>query len=506
MRLWPHQQRALDDIAFHREDGCGAILVTAPTGSGKSKVMECLLEQGEPCALYTDRRMLMEQLARGLRSAGFDFGIRAAGHEPNLFPDIQLCMVQTESRRVVELEARSHHPARVVILDEAHRLKADTMQGILELHAQDGATIIGFTATPLGLSHIYNRLIVAATNSECRACGAHVPAHTYAPSEVDVSDLKRQTTGEYEVGELRKRFSRPVVFGEVFRHWKRLNPDARPTLGFGPDVAGSQWFAEQFENQGVPAGHIDAKQVIIRGEQYESTEETRAQFIDELRAGRIVAWNRFVLREGIDIPELYHGIFATAFGALTSYIQAGGRLLRSHPSLSGVVIQDHGGNTNRHGSLNSDREWYLEDTEQTVRAKREDRLRSKSEPEPITCPECGKMRASGPRCMDCGHIASHKSRIVIQLNGELKEVRGDIYKPRRQSQEPQEIQDWKTCLFRCANARKRTLSFNQAMGLFAREHFGRWPNKEWPLVPQSKLDGMRKVTRETISEIARDSR
>ena len=504
--LWTHQQRTLDQIAAAKREGYRRILVTAPTGAGKTRIMEELLETERSAILYTDRIMLWEQLAERLGEAGFDFGLRASGYECIPHFPIQLAMVQSEVNHVTKYKRREHHRCDTVILDEAHRMKAEQMQTMLDLHMEDGATLIGFTATPIGCGDLYDHLVVAADNSECRACGSHIPAYTYAPDEPDLKDIKRQATGEFENEKMAKLFKRPVVFGRVYDHWCKLNPDAKPTILFGPDVAGSQWFCEQFHEKGVRAAHIDANQVIIDGEIYEPTRETREQLIRECASGEIqVLCNRFVLREGIDIPQLYHGIFACAVGTLTGYLQAGGRLLRNHPSLDHVVVQDHGGNWHRHGSLNANREWALDCTEATLRKSRAQSLREKQEPEGLVCPECQMVRTRGNTCPHCGHVISKRSRVVIQRSGQLKEVTGDIYKPRREARADDDnlIQTWKECVFRCGNA-KQPKSFNQAMGLFCRENGGRYPHGSWPLVPADDVDGMQKITKDSLSEIGRE--
>jgi hypothetical protein len=49
-------------------------------------------------------------------------------------------------------------------------------------------------------------------------------------------------------------------------NWLRLNPELRPMIGFGPDVAGSLWFAEQCHAAGISAAHIDSERIWINGE------------------------------------------------------------------------------------------------------------------------------------------------------------------------------------------------------------------------------------------------
>src|SRR5690606_24932640 len=108
-------------------------------------------------------------------------------------------------------------------------------------------------------------------------------------------------------------------------------------------------------------------------------------------------------------------------------IQSGGRLLRAHPSIDQVTIQDHGGNFWRHDSLNCDREWRLDQTETAIASDHAEKYRSKAEPEPIVCPQCKAVRKHGVSCYKCGHTCKGKRRYVVETDGSLREVHGDIY-------------------------------------------------------------------------------
>ena len=347
MKLWPHQERGLTEIEAIRgaatEGNPPAICFTSPTGGGKSKCMVEIIKRdvaaGKKVSLYTNRRLLLEQISGVLEKHSIPFGIRAAGHERDQDKAVQLSSLQTEVQRVYKSNKWTLHKADTVLVDEAHCCGGDTSVKIINDHQRWGGHVIGFTATPLDIGHIYRHLVVAGTNSELRACGAHVIAHTYCPDEPDTRYIKRQASGEYSEADVKKVIMTPVIFGRVLKWWKKLNPDARPAILFGPGVGESLWFAEQFINAGVPAAHIDGDKVWVNGESYSSNAKVREQVLDDFRKGRIrVLCNRFVLREGIDIPEIYHCIFATVFGGLQSYLQSGGRVLRSHKSLDHVCV------------------------------------------------------------------------------------------------------------------------------------------------------------------------
>lgn len=510
MSLWPHQSRALAEL-----DACiapgAAICLAAATGMGKTRMMVELLKRDVKAALYTNRKMLLEQTASVLESHGIRFGVRAAGHITDMTKPIQLCSVQTTDARSLKGRKWKLPDAELVLIDEAHVNKEGVMQAIIDQHHAQGAALVGVTATPLNIGHIYNRLILAGQPSEGRECGALVPAHTFAPDEPDCSKIKRTATGEYTAGDVRKLIMTHSIVGRVIEHYLKLNPAQAPTLLFAPGVKESLWFAEQLcypeRREGaarnlpaIPAAHIDGEQIWIKGEVGESDKYSREQLIERWRSGEIkVVCNRFVLREGIDAPFIRHMIFATIFGALTSFIQSGGRGLRAdHNSetvtrygpKSHVIVQDHGGNWHRHGSLNSDREWALEGESADDRMRseiRERRMREKKDIEPILCPKCHAVRSSGPVCKNCGFTHTTRSRMVVQHDGTLKEQLGDIYKPERVYRKPDVATLWRSYYFRAKNSRDG-MTFNQARALFAKENYWAWPPRDLPLTPMQDAD------------------
>jgi superfamily II DNA or RNA helicase len=496
--LWPHQQFALDEVAAAIVRGERKICVTSPTGTGKTMMMSQLIEQwceqGLKTAIYSNRKLLIEQTSRVMARAGIDHGIRSAGYgDDDRFEPVQICSLQTEDSRVLKQGRWRLHDADRVLVDECHQATGAVARKILETHYEEGAAYIGFSATPIDLGILYETLITACTTSQGRECGALIPCLHYGPDEPDLKHIGKIVLGQDLTQKQQiKAIMTHGIFGRVFEWYERLNPEHRPTILFAPGVAESVWFAEQFHNSGISAAHIDGEEVWINGEFYKSDRKAREQVLAGSHDGSIkVICNRFVLREGIDAPWLAHGIFATVFGSLQSYLQSGGRLLRAYPGMDSVSLQDHGGNWHRHGSLNADREWHLDDTPAIVAGLREDRLRAKKIAEPVRCPQCAKILHS-PRC-GCGWTLSKsqkKSRPVIQADGTLKEMKGDIFRPRRISNRSDAEQIWRRVYYR---AKKAGLSFRQAEALFAKENHWGWPPKTLPLMPTQEKDWWRKV-------------
>lgn len=502
MTPWPHQAFAVREVQSAILSGERRIVVASPTGGGKTWVAAELIRQwldnDHKVALYTNRKLLVEQTSRVLKEAGIGHGVRSAGHDDERGYYLQVCSIQTEDARVFKSSRWQLHDAERVLIDEAHLNRSGVARKILKCHHAEGASYVGLTATPLDLGDLYDHLIVAGTNSELRSCGALVRCDHYAPSEPDLKHIGKVVVGEdLSEAQNRKAMLVPGIFGFVYGHWRRLNPDGKPTILFGPDVAGSLWFAEQFWSKGVSAAHVDGQQVWVNGRTYRRThceDDPARDILEASRDGRLsVICNRFVLREGIDAPWLSHGIFATVIGSLQSYLQSGGRLLRSNPSLVSVVLQDHGGNWHRHGSLNADRHWKLGDSGRILSGERQDVLRNPKpgDPkQPAVCPRCFRV-LMGLSC-PCGFEIDvrKKSRMVHQEDGKLLEVMGDVYKPRRESRKSDAARIWERVYYRC-KAKGKT--FRQAFALFAKENNWCWPARTMPLMPREEIDTFQRV-------------
>ncbi len=521
---WPHQLYACEEVAAARRQGERLILLTSPTGGGKTAIMEQMavdeLIAGGRVVLYTNRKALMEQTSNVLKEAGLLHGIRASGYRDRREYPLQISSIQTEAARSLKSLGECFfcegdnpdcfschgtgkeppkwelHNATLALVDEAHLQKEATAQKIINAHAAAGCCVVGVTATPLGLGEIYQRLIVAGKTSELRGCGALVPCIHYGPDEPDLREWKGLQEGkDLTEKQARKSIMTRGIFGRVLYWFNRINPTRRPSILFGADVASSLWFAEQFVRAGISAAHIDGDDIWMEGKLHRSSRQAREELFAASKEGRItVICNRFVCREGINAPWLSHGIFATVFGALQSFIQSGGRLLRSATGKDVATIQDHGGNWHRHGSLNADREWDLTYTGPIMSGLRIDRMRAKVEKEPVRCPKCSMILTR--RCCPCGWELTWKpSRPVVQSDGTLIELEGEIYRPRRTYKAKNGPEKWKRIVvFRCRAGTKGERTFRAAAALFARENYWNYPDPQWPLMPTRELDWFRLVS------------
>lgn len=433
-----------EEVRIGRRSWC----VQAACGAGKSRVMTNMIlpiaSSGKRVALYSPRRALTQQLIDLFTELGVSFGVCASG-----FPDrytnphapIQICALQTVKARMNKT-GFVFPLADYVFIDEAHQQTGDMAKEVFAVYDANNAKRIGFTATPVNLGELYESLVCKATYKELRECKAHLPVECYGPDRPDLAKLKVNSNGDFSQQDDEKVNAVPTIIGSVFKHWRLLNPMQLPAIGFAPSVAASRAFVHEFAERGISCAHIDADRCLFahnHGDKVTVSEEVtsdgmRKEILRGSKAGDYkIVWNRFVLREAVDMPWLYHAITATSMGGLSTYLQSVGRVLRYCDQYDKVVYQDHGGCIDRHGMPNEERDWELGDTNKTLQAK-EKKQRQKTQgddAEPICCPKCNSYRTHGPQCPNCGHMHKRSSRLIRQLDGKLVRKSGRMAKYKR---------------------------------------------------------------------------
>lgn len=494
----PHQVKGFNAFWAAYDHGERNICLTGPCGTGKTFLTTLIVHEAARRGLrvnfVTHRKLLLAQTSKVFIEENLPHGIRAADYEPDLDQSIQLSSRDTEISRCVQSNRMSPVMADIVIIDEAHVNKAGEILKLLEMQREmrPEMCVVGLTATPVDIWHMYDHLIKFASNSEMRASTPplHLPCRVFAPDVMDISMLKRNKTGDFVDGEgnpWSDAKTAPTIFGRVLPHYKAYNPEQRPALLFAPSVASSLYFVDLFIAAGIPAAHIDGE-CIYRGEKNpdgsqkvdRTTEPAeREKVFEDLRSGKIkIISNRFIAVEGLDLPQVYHLILATPFGSLTTYLQVIGRVQRAHPSLPGhVIVQDHGGSVIRFGHPDLDRDWKVGDSWQDF-VKDNDIEDNVTQPEKnkeenreeILC-ECGQYRMGGPVCPNCGKSAPKRHIMVLQINGTLKPLTKK--KIDKSKLVPSPVKGMSGALHAMSHSGKMT--YNQALALLKREH----PSLKW---------------------------
>lgn len=476
---WPHQTRGLQGIADAIENGKKTILGVAPCGAGKSRMMLRLatdaVNKGGNAIIYLHRRMLLEQLSGIMTDKGIGHGILASGYKPDFDQPMQLAMSDSVYSRSIKKGHWELTENSLVVFDEAHlqtsKKALSLVYGTIDQHGTKdghydhaGCTVVGFTATPVDCGLMYEHMVGFGSYKEMRACKAHLPIRVFSPSEISTRGLSVNSQNEYSEKALEPRAAK--IIGSAYEGWKRLNPDAKPSILFGPSVPCARWFCHEWMKRGVKAAHIDGEICLIpkqvQGkwslEQVPSDKESRDEILRMSKSGEIaLITNRFVLRESIDLPWLYCGIAATVFGSESTYLQSIGRIQRYHPDYQHKLLIDHGGSFWRHGSPNMDREWSLGDTNKERAKQRIEKAQKASKPEDvegIQCPKCNGWRTHGSSCPHCGHSHARSVRPVMELDGELRLQMGAVNRKKKNQTDQDRI--WLGVLYGSAK-RDRTV-------------------------------------------------
>lgn len=497
--LWAPQERGLMQAIAEIEKGKD-VIIQGPTGSGKTRLASELFRYAETmkwgAIFYVNRKLLVGQTSDSFNARGIKHGVRAADYEDryDFGNRNQIASIVTEMHRVWIHEIWNTHPAKLIIVDEAHIQKSKTLRQTIDRYKEEhNAVVVLLSATPVNMLEWADSLVITGKLSEYRACKSIVVAECKCISQMDMRKVKRSAKGEYVLdGEAKKRFVQTIV-GDVIDRWKKYNPDGRATMLYAPGVPESRYFVKQFEEIGVRFAHVDADSARIDGEDHRLTRGLWQDIMGEFEEGKIRGISsRFKLREGVDAPWAYHCILATPIGSLASYIQTVGRVLRySKETPDRVLVTDHGGNVWRHGSPNHDCDWksLWKMSDYAASNQHLDLVKEAVRPESIVCPECETERQFGDTCPSCGFKHAKSMRKVMVENGRFKTIEGPmVAQKKRKDRSSEDAKRWAGIFWGARKSKSnRATSFRQLEQRFFRK-FEYYPDRNLPFMPINQDD------------------
>lgn len=342
--LRDYQARALESVR-QAWDGCQAVCLVSPTGSGKTRMGEEFVRREPGRTLFVVHRRELLKQTRDRFAKHFYTSCVAEGFEYDPNANVFVATIQSLLAR------QMWPPATLLILDEAHHYAANSWAEVLSRYSS--ARVLGLTATPeradgSPLGDIFQELVVAAQYSELIAQGHLVQCRVFAPDD-RVDGLAQDPVLAYT------RFaesSRAFLFSSRVEHALKL--------------------AASFQDAGIPSATITAK----------TPGRDRDDHLAAFGAGttRILS-NVAVLTEGVDVPAARTCILARSCDHESLYLQIVGRVLRPHASKPDAILIDLTGATLKHGLPTEDRIYSL--TGQAI---------TRTSAEPIR------------QCKGCGHV------------------------------------------------------------------------------------------------------
>lgn len=524
---WPHQRTGVEQTIEALSNGTNSVCLTAPTGSGKTS-MEIALAKwqvedvGKKVLCLTNRILLTDQTRQVFQADGVPVGVISSSmkHLEREDSPIQIATIQTILAR------RRSSPAYwvdadLLLIDEVHQQASGESADLINEYKSRGCRVCGVTATPLGVSNVCDELIVAARTKDLQDDGILCSASWFAPSELDTRQLvKAKVDLNLSENEARRTWGplkgdnaiRTRIVGNILQHYQKLHPTQTHTLAFAPGVKESLWAAQFCASQGIRAMHVDGEDFWVDGEMHDRKRDDRL-FQDSREAWRDghikIIWNRFVLREGVDEPQIKCIILATPIGSYRSFLQMVGRGLRKHESKEKCIVIDHGGAWWRHGSVNVNVDWedvYDCEDPDVLSKNRIAKQRESGEPMGQVCPNCGGVHRPKKRlvvCQYCGHQLhlGKPSRQILQSDGQLTNVTGEPVKKWNIKNTPEAQKIWEGLYWHDVKHKGGESTFNQ---LYSQFHYrtaemagskrqpvyylAYYPPRDLPFMPRNRND------------------
>lgn len=360
--LRPYQARGIAEARAAYRAGKRAILLVAPTGSGKTRMFSELVvgavSKGGTALVLAHRDELVVQAQRAIMAEGIEHvGIIAQGYRRQHAP-VQVASVQTLLAQA--RKGRDMPQATIVVPDEAHHYAADEWRVVLDgIRTPKGERplVIGTTATPergdgRPMGDMFDCLIEVSSVRELQELGVLVPCITYRP-ETKTKALAREPVDAYRV----------AGWGER-------------AFVFAVTVAHAEMLAQTFRDAGVPAAtiHADTPWALRRArlEAFETQDPAALRKVGSPEDAPLVLVNVYTLTEGVDVRAAAVCILARGCGHDGMLVQMVGRVGRAFPGKERCIVWDLRGVTHKLGLWEAARVYSLEGKAMAAKDDRDD--------------------------------------------------------------------------------------------------------------------------------------
>lgn len=366
--LRPYQTEAIDAVRSAESRGLRRVLLSLPTGTGKTVVFaELVRQRGGRALILAHRDELLGQAARKVHDVWPEVRVGIVRAEQDKArADVVVGSVQTLIRpgrleRVLAAGALS-----TVIVDEAHHATANTYRDILErcgVYDDGGPLLVGVTATAFrsdggSLGDIFEEVAYESGILPMIEHGYLVDVRAKRVTlEADFGFHVR--AGDYAIGEVEDA----LMDADAPRHAAEAyveHASGRKALIFTPTVRVAHAMADAFRAVGVACESLDGKT---------PTDERRG-ILRRLASGETTAVaNCAVLTEGFDEPSVSCVVVSRPTRSKGLYCQMVGRGTRIYPGKQDLLILDMVGATGRHDLMTAAKLFDVPDRRMTERGE-----------------------------------------------------------------------------------------------------------------------------------------
>lgn len=393
IELYEHQFDLMLRTKKILSSGLRHVICQSPTGSGKtvmfSHVAASAAKKGNKILIITDRIELLSQTGGMVEQFNLNpYYIKAGAKIIDKEKSVYIAMSQTLRNRVKLDDWIDFiiNEINVVIIDECH------VQEFNYLFKDDllkNKIVMGFTATPtrsgkmrqLGLD--YERIIYGQPIGDLIKDEYLVNCDVYDCGKPNLEGVAiNYAKGDYAETSMFKRYDTPTLYKGLIKNYKKLVPGQK-MLVFCCNIEHAIKTTLSLNKKGLNAKFIcskkiEPKRVKIKGTaEYEIYKERKKSYKlyiknfpkhsgtrDEIFKGFknndfTILVNVDIVTKGYDCPDIEVIGLLRATTSLALYLQMIGRGGRVSPGKSHFTVLDFGGNKERFGDYDKERNWYL---------------------------------------------------------------------------------------------------------------------------------------------------
>lgn len=413
--LFPDQDKQVNSVKKAFAAGHRSVLMQAATGSGKtvmaSFILRGAMDKGNSTWFICPRKELINQTSQTFRNFKIPHGFIASGMDYYNAPS-HVVSLQTIARRMDDIK-----PPKMAVIDECH-YGGQTVNNLINWLRSHGVFIIGLSATPKltsgqPMGKWFDTMVLGTPMKQLIASGRLSQYKLFAPYIPDLSEIK-VTAGDYNKKQLADFMENhgKMMVGNAVNTYKQ-NAMGLRGITFCTSIAESKKTAAAYNDAGIPAAHLDGTM----------SKDVRYAIISAYADGKLLQLCSVdIMTFGFDLAaQVGRDITIECMTDLAPtkseprQLQKWGRVLRAKEKPA--LIFDHSGNAFEHGKPCDDREWTLEGREKRRRAQQQER-----EVDIRQCEKCYFCHEPAPKCPNCGHVYPVQSRVVKEIEGELREI------------------------------------------------------------------------------------
>jgi len=333
VKLRTYQKECIENIILSYKEGNKSVLVSLPTGSGKTVIFGFLIKEMNLKTLvltHTEELLFQTYKKMALFNPDKNIGL-FYGKEKNYDCDILVATVQSACMPS-SLKKLASNGYDVIIADECHHAAADTWKRVIR--DINPKILVGFTATAFrsdkkGLGEVFDKVVYEKSIISMINLGYLCPVTSKQIREdIDFSDNKSKD--DFAIEYLDNKMNCTQYIDNTVEKFIAEAPN-RKAIAFCTSVNHSENLATAFINNGY-------RSQFIHGGMDTST---RQRILNEFRDDKIqILTNCQVLTEGFDEPSVDCVIIAKLTKSKGAFQQMIGRGLRLYPNKTDCLVLD----------------------------------------------------------------------------------------------------------------------------------------------------------------------